>query len=506
MSRERLLAAFLFCARLAAAGEPVHAPGTAPGEDPGKTGIKLILRSPCSFVYADGSPYDGAPVESFTCDFIRASIKDGPEAFEALPTPEAQKAFLTSVQKSARAAHKRYREDLNDLLIETDPVQLPEQTLDERLTALQNLDAKLTNGIVKIAKPFLWPPRVNESYIDGKAARWPAAWEPYIEAMDERKEELHREIEKAQQGLIAAAADTMRSNIEKNASGKNARDAVADGAAAPAALGVLYDGGGRKGDEAAAVAAADVRPAAPPAARPAARDDLAAVSDMTVEPPPIPETETERDRRNYFARGAEAGMKRLAQDATLGVWHTLGKTRTVGAPYDKASLIITQKGPACSVASQYEALRARGKGVDIRQLAKEGLDGGYYVDYALTSGSRGGGVTPENLDALLKLHGLKTTLVRDATIDQLDQAIQESGDALVSVNARRFWERESTPEELSHSVYVTGEEVAGTGESRRVVGFYINDTAFGEGARFVLLSDFNRAWLKRFVAIHDQAH
>lgn len=175
----------------------------------------------------------------------------------------------------------------------------------------------------------------------------------------------------------------------------------------------------------------------------------------------------------------------------------------MGDPYGKAPLIIQQKGPSCGVASQYEALKARGQAVKIEDLAREGRDKGYYVDYPNAAGDRLGGTTGANMNSLLKDHKVNASYSRGATPAQLDTAIRGSGDAIVSVKTKLFWNDPKLGDGESHVVYVTGEEVDNAGT---VLGYYFNDTGTGEAARFVSAATFQKAWQKELVVLpgtHD---
>lgn len=499
MSPKRTLALAVFLSALAGApgfaGDPapaaVASPAAAPGPDVEPAPARLAFTYPCTFAYTDGKPYE-ARVMDFECDYLHASVKNAARSFADLPSLAAQKAFLEDALPRADTAHNEYIKKIAELIQKTDPAKVPKTlAATERLNRIAALNVELSTGVFEIAKPFLWPAREEQSYVQKTAGSWPASWKPYIQPIYDRSGQLSGMVHDSEMKLI----DRASAALEKKLAAATKAAAAVKGPGAGGALNLMFDGGAAR--DGVAVPASDPRKA-----RPAAADvELSIpipVSDLKTPVPPIPKTEDARQQRNYFSRGTAAGLQRLKDDAAVATWHALGQSVTVGDPYGKAPMIFHQEGPSCDVSSQAQALRSRGQTVDIEKLAKEGLDKGYYVDYAMASGHREGGTPWEHVDSLLNDHGVAAKNVNNATPEQLDQAIRASGDAIVFVRVKTFWKDDKVPPGASHAVYVTGEEVGADGKVR---GYYVNDTGTGEAARFVSADVFKRSWLNIFVAL-----
>lgn len=472
--------------------------GANPGPDIDPGPIKLTFTYPCTFAYADGKPYENR-VMDYECDYMHASLKNADKSFDRLPTLAAQKAFLGSVIETADAAHNTYIQNVAAAIEKTDPSKLPKTlTQTQRLARIAASNVELNTAVFAAAEPFLWPPREGETYVQKTAGSWPRSWDPYIQPLYERAGQLQDLVRESEMHLIDKASADLEKSLRAKALTKAIERAKAPGGAA--ALDGVFDGGAGRGNLADGPlgwngAAGTIRAnnrASVVNAMPIP------ISDLKSLPPPIPKSESAREQRNYFARGVTAGMARLKDDARIGTWHAFGLTTTIGDPSGKASLIFSQEGPSCAVASQAEALNARGDKVPVDQLAREGYDKGYFVDYETASGGRDGGTPWQSVNSLLKDHGVKTENVSNATSHDLDQALRRSPehDAIVYVKVKMFWNDPNVPEGATHAVYMTGEEVEPNGTVR---GYYINDTGQGEAARFVSAADFDKVWLKQMV-------
>jgi len=499
MSPKRILAVAVYLSVFAAGrgvalpAEPAAAGSTAPGTDVEPAPAKLVFTYPCTFAYADGKPYE-ARVMDFECDYLHASVKNAAKSFADLPSLAAQKAFLDDALPRADTAHNEYIKKIAELIQKTDPAKVPKDLPStKRMDRIAALNVELSTGVFEIAKPFLWPAREEQSYVQKTAGSWPASWKPYIQPIYDRSGQLSGLVHDSEMKLI----DRASADLEKKLAAATKAAAAVKGPGAGGALNLMFDGGAARDGVAVPMPASDPRKARP-AAGGVEISIPVPVSDLKTPVPPIPKTEDARQQRNYFSRGTAAGLQRLKDDAAVATWHALGQSVTVGDPYGNAPLIFHQKGPSCDVSSQAEALRSRGQTVDLSKLAKEGLEKGYYVDYAMASGHREGGTPWEHVDSLLQDHGVAAKNVNDATPAQLDQAIRASGDAIVFVRVKTFWKDDKVPPGASHAVYVTGEEVGADGKVR---GYYVNDTGTGEAARFVSADVFKRSWLNVFVAL-----
>jgi hypothetical protein len=176
----------------------------------------------------------------------------------------------------------------------------------------------------------------------------------------------------------------------------------------------------------------------------------------------------------------------------------------VGNPVGKSSLVFHQEGGSCALGSQFQALEARGlitptkDDSAMRAFVQQAQANGYFIEIRDKTGETYGGTSGENLDKMLTFYKVPHTLMFEDTdepkdlqksMQDLNHAVLQSGDAIVTVEAGKFWNDPKI--KGGHAVYITGAEVDKTG---KVVGYYFNDTGTGEGARFVSAKDFSQAW------------
>ncbi|MDE2314349.1 MAG: hypothetical protein KGL04_09275, partial [Elusimicrobia bacterium] len=434
-------------------------------------------------------------VPRYECDYMHASLQGADETFNSLPTLAAQMTMLHSVKFAADADYARYRKAKASLLARTDPnLVSPRLAPGTALLKIEDLRRMVESQGERIALPFLWPAPpayLQKSYLDPAAGEFQSSWNPYIGVFLERDQALAAKSREFQARLIKRADAKAESKLRASLLALAVKKGASPKAAA-AALAHLFDGG----DAPAGASAAGLAPASLGGAAPAAlkrwtaplRGRLGLPSSL---PPPIPENGDEDAERNYFARGSEAGLKRIEDDAKISIWHALGWSRTLGNPAAAAHDIITQKGPTCSIGAQYEAMRARGIDADIKALVREALDKGYYAEYGMASGFRAGGTFYSDQNALLRDHHIPSRLIMKATPAQVEKSVAEGGGAIVVVREREFWGWPSLPESAAHTVYVSGAEIDPQG---RVLGYYVNDTGTGEAMRYVSASDFKKAW------------
>jgi hypothetical protein len=514
MNPKRTLALALFVLSLAtlpvradenASGSVTAVPGVAAAAPPAAAPQKLVFKYPCTIAYADGAPLPDRVLDR-TCDYIHASVKGGADYFNALPTLAAQKAFLEDTTGTAQDIYDAYVTKLAAAIAANDPSKINRKlTGAARIAKLNEMSSGLSKGVFEAAKPFLWPAAEESNYIDPAPGSWPKPWGQYLSPAYPRFGELYQLVHGEQEKIIDRKSAEVEKKIQASPLKKTGEVLSAPGANQAAELAKVFDGimnapgTAHAPDAVLAPGAEHGLKAEPPPSAAAVPDAIPLpVSDLQAGAPPIPKDEEARGERNYFARGTEAGAQRLRDDARITVWHAFGQSQTIGDPYGKAPFIITQKGPSCAVAAQYEAMLTRGEQVDIAKLAREGRDKGYYVDYPNAAGGRVGGTSDDKLNALLKDHKVKSALIRNATPDQLDRAIRGSGDAIVAVRTKLFWNDPRLGDNEGHAVYVTGEEV---GKDGKVLGYYFNDTGTGEAARFVSADVFLRAWKKRLVVL-----
>ncbi|NNN07370.1 MAG: hypothetical protein HKL90_15875 [Elusimicrobia bacterium] len=503
MSRPRLSAlAFLFSLSAPLWGQSTPLP-LPPKSPKSAAESRLVFRYPCTFQYTDGAPYT-PEVRSFECDYLHASVETevgADQYFNALPTLAAQKAFLESALPEADAAHDKWVLDIAAAVKADSPARLPKSLSSEaRIAKLAKLNWKLWNDSIAASKPFLWPPAQPDSYLRGEGRSYPDSWKPYFEPTFAESRGISTGVDTTETGMIDSAAARLKARLSAKLMGL-----VRDGGSGPtlADLNRAFDGGGAHATVAAVGLTAGPPPSmpGPPGLRPGT------ISDLNVPAPPspldtIPSGSTQRADRNYFSRGPAAGAQRLKDDATLAAWHALGVTKTIGDPYAKVPYIVQQLNGTCGVGAQYEALKARGQDVTMAGLTKTAFDHGWYTEYTSGAGAMGG-MYLRDTGALLKLHGVaSTTTIGTATGQELATAVRASGDAIVAVNPKIFWNDPTVPDGAMHFVYVSGMEVDNKGAVR---GYYVNDTGNGEGGRFVPIKLFDQAWLHSFTAIQPPA-
>jgi hypothetical protein len=243
MSRKRLvfLAALLLAAPLPllSAGDAsvpsipgvdgVNAAGT--GADGFDAPPKLVFTYPCLFAYADGKPY-ATRVLDWDCDFIHASVKGGAGYFnKTLPNLAAQEAFLGDVIPKANKLHNDYLTKVAELIKKTDPANLPKTLSDaDRITAIAALNLELSTGTFAAAEPFLWPAREEQSYVSKTAGPWPSSWDPYLQPIYDRTNELSGMMRQSEMKLIDQAgadldAKLRTAELKKTAEGVKTPDA-----------------------------------------------------------------------------------------------------------------------------------------------------------------------------------------------------------------------------------------------------------------------------------------
>jgi len=482
----------------ASAQEPVLSLPLSASDVP--TAQKLVFTYPCAFAYADGKLYE-AKVARHVCDYMHASLQDAARTFNSLPTLAAQKEMLQSVTRVADADYAQYMKGKAALLAETDPALISNRLPPMKaMLDIESLRRLIESQGVQISTPFLWPAPpayMQKSYLDPEAGKFKESWNPYVGDFVRRDETLVAKSREFESELIRRTDKAAEGRLRASLLAKAVNEGLSPRAAA-AALTHLFDGSGG----AAQASSAGADPVAAPSglARWTApfKGRLGLPASL---PPPVPNDGVQDAKRGYFARGSEAGLKRIDDDAKIAVWHALGWSQTLGDPAAAVPYIIVQKGPTCAIGAQYEALRARGVSIGIKPLVQEALDKGYYAEYGLASGFRAGGTFIADSNALLRDHQVPSRLIMKATPRDIEISIAEGQGALAVVREREFWSEPYQPESAAHTIYVSGAEIDPQG---RVLGYYVNDTGTGEAMRYVSASDFKKAWTGILVSLAPQ--
>ena len=450
--------------------------------------VKLVWDPPCSLHYTDGKPFE-KPLETYECDWFKArygtEIKGMADAFNTDTDLQAQSRFLTGVRAGAAKDFKSYTAAKKKLLEETDPARFKcKGTAD---CARLAVDAKhqVNHGCLTLADPFLWP-KYTQSYIYPV----PEMRDRYFADCAKRRDELDARIQ-------AASADLVQKEKKKI-------ELVKDDPKVAAKLDKLYTGG--SGGGATPVSAVPGAPAKGVSAsyralpmKPSAYGKEK--PEAAKAPPVLPESSpAAAAKRNYFARGYQEGMKRLADEARVEAWHLSGYSKTVGEPEGKAGFVEQQQGDSCGVGAQQQAMAVRGDPTPLATLAQQSHLLGVYKESVTEQGKLEGTTTWDQMGQIARFHGYTIRKkLGDAGAKDLKAAIYENSDAVVRTRVAKLWNDNTLPADAGHFVLVTGlEERAKDG---KVLGYYINDTGTGEGGRYVPARDFERAFSGQLLEI-----
>ena len=448
--------------------------------DHGKILWKFSEKSPCVFNHKDGAPYDD---DILVCYYMLANLKDPVAQFNRLPTEASQKGFLRMISSKSDPAFSRSMKKERAILNSNDIKNIPKETPPEvKLKILMGMERQVLKGGKAACKPFLWPKAEDDSYLYKTNGEWPKTWLPCMRPFYARWSVLNEKAQELESKEVSQTQKKVQGLLSKIKGFKTGKVSVAQASVKSWALSNQGESiESRNGKELPSLLrhfVSDQKPSRPPK--------------------PHPLSESEYRQRGYFNRGYAAGMERLKDDALLSLSHSLGLSRTIGNPQEKANNIIYQKGGTCAVEAQYEVLKSYGQKVTPKGLAEEAFTKGYYSEAQLKSGELIGGTFLDNEGKLLRDHGLNVKVfsptekpaAAKALSAELDKAIEKNGGALVGVEAGRLW---NDPDSSGgHIIFVTGEEVSN--KNGQVLGYYINDTGTGEAARFVPKKDFDRAW------------
>jgi hypothetical protein len=461
---------------------------------------KLVWTYPCDFSYSDNSaPYENK-ISSPECDYLHATFgKTSVEDF-ATYTSTAQYAFLSDVAETSSDTYKEYQEVIKQVLAQTDPKNPktlpPGLSPKDRLQKLMALQSALVTYAIAAFKPFQWEQPVEDSYLDQKGGGLPKSWNPYIDPVRPRAGELSKLIQPLQGQMADAAGAKVSGTIAKMEALKK-KSPTAEELVAKL-WGAAYENPGSLVGPGVAGQPMDSKDLTPlPGTTPP-------VSPQLAPPAPLPAPAPGQNKYDNFSRGYAQGMQRVSDEASIAWWHYTGQTQTVGNPVGKSNLVFQQEGGSCALGSQFQALESRGlitptkDDSAMRAFVSTAQANGYFIEIRDKKNQPYGGTSSADLDKMLTYykvpHSIKDVDTDDAAqlqngLRDLDRAVLRSGDAIVTVEAGKFWNDPKT--NGGHAVYLTGAEVDKTG---RVVGYYFNDTGTGEGARFVSAADFAKAW------------
>ncbi len=434
---------------------------------------------------------------NYICDYLRAS---GPPSgfetvFNSLPTLAAQKSAAIDEIASADTAYAAWF----DFRIHADASKIPAATPDlEKWKKLSSMFNTAYVGLYTVAKPFLWPPSKQNSYINGEDRADPWTYADYIGNRPSPSQNASfPAIRSAMDAIEAKQVEAARRRVTSRLpSGMSFND-----------LNESFDGSLGSGAAPTPAVPGQTRPSgATP--KPDSPLDLTATT-----PPPSPVTAGVTSdgssgwsllpkqmptvaQLGIFSRGYSDGVQRLKDLSAMMIAHATGKTYTLGDPLDRAQNGLQQLAGSCGVGAQYQALAAHGKIVPMPTLARTAEDHGWYVEINNINDPNGqvGGTDFSNEGKLLALNGVANRVIQktDAASLQKWLVTSPSHDAIVDVRAKILWNNPKIGDGVDHDIYISGVEI--NHASGQIVGYYINDTGTGEAGRYVPAETFNKAW------------
>ena len=451
---------------------------------------KLVWTYPCTFKYIDTT--EPLSVSNATCDFTRTLFdNDATQKFNGY-TPAAQATFLNQVGTDSDAAYKVYQDTIQKILKATDPATLsPKLSQVARLKKLMEFQSILFSPTtIASFKPFQWEHLEPNSYLDKRGGIQPSSWDPYLSPLFGRAKQLDQLIHPLQRHMVDTAAMKVTNVINTLEELKKTHPT------AEQLLARIW-GGTFESPGSSILSLVGLRNRKAPAALPA----MTPQRPTRAMPPPLPLPLNREAQAHYqnFARGFEEGMKRVHKEESIAWWHYTGQTQTVGDPVGKSSLAFQQKAATCAPSAEFQALKARGvipNNTAMHTFVEQAQKNGLYFEIRDKAGRTYGGTPTLSIDKMLTVYHFPHILMVEAKPIALDRAVLQSGDAIVVVYANTFYKNPNININATHAIYVTGAEVDKTG---KVVGYYFNDTATGEGARYISVADFRAAWTHVFV-------
>lgn len=205
--------------------------------------------------------------------------------------------------------------------------------------------------------------------------------------------------------------------------------------------------------------------------------------------PPEPSTGTAEDGRRFLGAewhrslyGAGEWAEELKDRLAASVKNSLGLTRTVGDPDGRSPLVHRQSWQTCAVVAQQQVLEFLGlvpqgpRSAVERILAEQTSPGGRVLD---------AGTPYKDMGRVLVERGVPVRAHPRADDQEFLDAAASGRMLVVTVDTAGFYRRLGT--QGLHAVLVTGAEVDADG---RVVGLFLNDSATGEGSRYVPVERF----------------
>lgn len=177
-----------------------------------------------------------------------------------------------------------------------------------------------------------------------------------------------------------------------------------------------------------------------------------------------------------------------------------GKTRTLGAPDERAKFVYKQEGETCGIAAQVQVLADAGlvmrdpKALKAKEdeLYARALALGYFEGSPTDPDRRRHGGNPGQFIGNLLDRPMRKTFA--AKEEELFEAASSGRIVIASFSSEHLW-NDRRFRGQGHIAAITGVEV--DRETGKPLGYYINDTGTNEGGRFVATGQFLKAWRNR---------
>lgn len=190
----------------------------------------------------------------------------------------------------------------------------------------------------------------------------------------------------------------------------------------------------------------------------------------------------------------ESGLVRAEDFTRDGTFDTANNCEVVGRVDQDIAFLQQQTGETCSLMSQEQFLhRATGETLTEAQLEELAAQLNIYAP--------GEGTSPYAMGTLLDLAGVPNLRNYNAEIQELLDVVAAGNDALISVDAREFYNDPSFPPGSGHAVAING--YGKNPETGEFAGFYVTDSNYSGTARFVTMDDLSRSWHNRYIAVSE---
>ena len=175
-----------------------------------------------------------------------------------------------------------------------------------------------------------------------------------------------------------------------------------------------------------------------------------------------------------------------------GNYDPVHQCQVQGHVVDDMRHIHQQTHSSCSLMAQ-EQFVERYRGIEIPESELEALASSWGVY------TPEGGTTFAGLDAVLDYYDVPHQRFTHTDADTLDQITSNGHDAIVSVDARYFYNDPTVPAGSGHAVAIVGKGIDPvTGQTK---GYYFTDSNYPDTSRFLTVEELNGCWRHNLIAI-----